>query len=117
MRFGAGLPMGPIALTDLVGIDTFVGIMDAIHSQFDDTRFAPRPILAQLPSAGFTGRKAGRGFYAYEEPGSSRVLPDDDVRAAGGSRHRSPDGRPSGCSAPGPWPPASSRCARRPATR
>jgi 3-hydroxybutyryl-CoA dehydrogenase len=80
MRFGAGLPMGPLALTDLVGIDTFVGIMDAIHSQFDDTRFAPRPILNQLASAGFTGRKSGRGFYSYEEPGSSRVLPDDSTR-------------------------------------
>ncbi len=80
MRFGAGLPMGPIALTDLVGIDTFVGIMDAIHSQFDDTRFAPRPILGQLAAAGFTGRKSGRGFYSYEEPGSSRVVPDGSAR-------------------------------------
>jgi 3-hydroxybutyryl-CoA dehydrogenase len=80
MRFGAGLPMGPIALTDLVGIDTFVGIMEAIHSQFDDTRFAPRPILSQLAAAGFNGRKSGRGFYAYEEPGSSRTLPDDSTR-------------------------------------
>ncbi len=79
MRYGAGLPMGPIALTDLVGIDTFVGIMDAIHSQFEDTRFAPRPILAQLANAGFTGRKAGRGFYTYEEPGSSRVVPDEST--------------------------------------
>jgi 3-hydroxybutyryl-CoA dehydrogenase len=80
MRYGAGLPMGPIALTDLVGIDTFVGIMEAIHSQFQDTRFAPRPILAQLSNAGFTGRKAGRGFYTYDEPGSSRVVPDEDTR-------------------------------------
>jgi 3-hydroxybutyryl-CoA dehydrogenase len=82
MRFGAGLPMGPIALTDLVGVDTFVGIMDAIHSQFDDTRFAPRPILAQLSAAGYTGRKAGQGFYTYDEPGSSRVVPDDSTRAS-----------------------------------
>ena len=82
MRFGAGLPMGPLALTDLVGIDTFVGIMDAIHDQFQDTRFAPRPILGQLAAAGFTGRKSGRGFYVYDEPGSSRILPDDDVRPA-----------------------------------
>jgi 3-hydroxybutyryl-CoA dehydrogenase len=80
MRFGAGLPMGPVALTDLVGIDTFVGIMDAIHSQFEDTRFAPRPILSQLAAAGFTGRKAGRGFYTYEAPGSSKVVAGDDVR-------------------------------------
>jgi 3-hydroxybutyryl-CoA dehydrogenase len=82
MRFGAGLPMGPIALTDLVGIDTFVGIMEAIHSQFDDTRFAPRPILSQLAAAGFTGRKAGRGFYTYEEAGSSRAVADGSARPA-----------------------------------
>lgn len=80
MRFGAGLPMGPIALTDLVGIDTFVGIMNAIHDQFDDTRFAPRPVLSQLAAAGFTGRKAGRGFYTYEQAGSSKAVADDSAR-------------------------------------
>ena len=74
MRVGAGLPMGPIALADLVGIDTFVGIMDAMHAQFDDTRFAPRPVLGQLAAAGYTGRKAGRGFYTYDEPGSPRTV-------------------------------------------
>jgi len=81
MRLGAGLPMGPIALTDLVGIDTFLGIMEAIHDQFDDTRFAPRPILSQLALAGFTGRKAGRGFYRYESPGSGRVVDEGPTRA------------------------------------
>jgi 3-hydroxybutyryl-CoA dehydrogenase len=80
MRFGAGLPMGPTALVDLVGIDTMVGIMNAIHAQFQDTRFAPRPILSQLSGAGWRGRKSGRGFYRYEEPGSSRTLPDADAR-------------------------------------
>ncbi len=82
MRLGTGLPMGPIALADLVGIDTFVGIMDAMHTQFGDQRFAPRPVLSQLASAGFTGRKAGRGFYRYEEPGSSRTIAEDDLRPA-----------------------------------
>ncbi len=81
MRFGAGLPMGPLALVDLVGLDTMVGIMEAIHSQFNDTRFAPRPILKQLVAAGFKGRKSGRGFYNYEEPGSSTVAADDEGRA------------------------------------
>ena len=81
MRLGAGLPMGPIALTDLVGIDTFVGIMDAMHGQFDDPRYAPRPILAQLAAAGFTGRKAGRGFYGYEEPGSPRTVAGPSQRS------------------------------------
>ncbi|MFU8840413.1 MAG: 3-hydroxyacyl-CoA dehydrogenase family protein [Nitriliruptoraceae bacterium] len=81
MRLGTGLPMGPIALTDLVGLDTFVGIMNAIHAQFDDPRNAPRPILSQLASAGFTGRKAGRGFYRYEEAGTSRVVAEDQQRS------------------------------------
>lgn len=80
MRFGAGLPMGPIALVDLVGIDTMVGIMNAIHAQFDDVRFAPRPILSQISSAGWNGRKSGRGFYRYEEPGSSKTLPSASER-------------------------------------
>ena len=80
MRFGAGLPMGPLALVDLVGLDTMVGIMEAIHSQFDDTRFAPRPILKQLVAAGFKGRKTGRGFYTYEAPGSSTVAATDEGR-------------------------------------
>lgn len=82
MRFGAGLPMGPIALTDLVGLDTFLGIMEAVHEQFEDTRFAPQPMLRQLVSAEFTGRKAGRGFYTYAEPGASRPEPVDDGRDA-----------------------------------
>lgn len=80
MRFGAGLPMGPLALVDLVGLDTMIGIMEAIYSQFEDTRFAPRPILKQLVSAGFMGRKSGRGFYRYETPGSSVVIEDDATR-------------------------------------
>ncbi len=80
MRFGAGLPMGPLALVDLVGLDTMIGIMEAIHSQFQDTRFAPRPILRQLVAAGYRGRKTGRGFYTYEEPGSSTVSAEDEGR-------------------------------------
>jgi 3-hydroxybutyryl-CoA dehydrogenase len=82
MRFGAGLPMGPLALVDLVGLDTMVGIMEAIHSQFGDTRFAPRPILKQLVAAGYRGRKSGRGFYSYEAPGSSKVAADEQGRPA-----------------------------------
>lgn len=81
MRFGAGVPMGPIALADLVGIDDLVGVMEAIHEQYDDTRFAPRPLLRQLVSAGFRGRKAGRGFYGYEQPGSSVVVDGGSDRA------------------------------------
>jgi 3-hydroxybutyryl-CoA dehydrogenase len=74
MRFGAGHPMGPIALSDLIGIDTMVGITEAIWGHFRQTRFAPQPILRQLSSARFRGRKDGRGFYDYEEPGSPKVV-------------------------------------------
>ncbi|MGH3441397.1 MAG: 3-hydroxyacyl-CoA dehydrogenase family protein [Nitriliruptorales bacterium] len=74
MRFGAGHPMGPIALADLIGIDTMLGITETIWSHFRQTRFAPQPILRQLTSAGYVGRKGGRGFYTYEEPGSPRVV-------------------------------------------
>ncbi len=80
MRHGAGLPMGPIALTDMIGVDTVLEVMEAIHAQFDDTRFAPRPLMTQLAMAGYTGRKTGRGFYVYDEPGSSTVVADDDAR-------------------------------------
>src|SRR5690606_9507131 len=80
MRLGAGLPMGPIALTDLVGIDTFVGIMQAINQERTAPRYAPRPVLRQLAAAGFNGRKAGRGCYRYAEPGSSRIVADEDSR-------------------------------------
>ncbi len=80
MRFGAGLPMGPIALTDLIGMDTFLGIMNAIHAQHDDVRFAPRPILGQLQAAEFVGRKTAQGFYSYAEPGSSKMVSDGAAR-------------------------------------
>ncbi|HEX2029648.1 MAG TPA: 3-hydroxyacyl-CoA dehydrogenase family protein [Nitriliruptorales bacterium] len=74
MRLGAGHPMGPIALADLIGIDTMLGITEAIWSHFRETRFSPQPILRQLTSAGFHGRKTGRGFYQYEEPGAPRIV-------------------------------------------
>ncbi|MDX1621575.1 MAG: 3-hydroxybutyryl-CoA dehydrogenase, partial [Nitriliruptorales bacterium] len=72
--------LGPIALMDLVGLDTMLGILEAIHSQFGETRFAPQPILKQLTSAGYTGRKAGRGFYEYDVAGSSEVVAGDNAR-------------------------------------
>ncbi|MFN2556794.1 MAG: 3-hydroxyacyl-CoA dehydrogenase family protein [Nitriliruptorales bacterium] len=81
MRSGAGHPMGPIALSDLIGIDVMIGVTEAIWSHFRETRFAPQPILRQLSIAGFRGRKSGRGFYRYQEPGSSQIVDDGQVRA------------------------------------
>ncbi len=76
MRLGCGLPMGPLALMDLIGLDTAYEILDTMYKQGRDRLHAPSPIIRQLVSAGLKGRKSGRGFYTYAEPGSSEVVPD-----------------------------------------
>ncbi len=82
MRLGCGLPMGPLALLDLIGIDTARTVLDALYAASHDRLHAPAPILRQLAEAGLTGRKAGRGFYTYEAPGSATVLPGPAPAAA-----------------------------------
>ncbi|MBP0450107.1 3-hydroxyacyl-CoA dehydrogenase family protein [Kitasatospora sp. RG8] len=74
MRLGCGLPMGPLALLDLIGVDTARTVLEAMYEQSRDRLHAPAPILGQLVSAGLLGRKSGRGFYTYEAPGSSRAV-------------------------------------------
>ncbi|WMX44232.1 3-hydroxyacyl-CoA dehydrogenase family protein [Streptomyces roseicoloratus] len=90
MRLGCGLPMGPLALLDLIGIDTARTVLEAMYASSRDRLHAPAPILKQLSEAGLTGRKSGRGFYTYEGPGSATVVPDAltpaDSSAAGGGR-------------------------------
>ncbi len=76
MRFGAGYPMGPLALLDLIGLDTAYEILAALYRQSRDRLHAPSPILKQMITAGLLGRKAGRGFYTYEGRDSSKVVPD-----------------------------------------
>jgi 3-hydroxybutyryl-CoA dehydrogenase len=76
MRFGCGLPMGPLALMDLIGLDTAYEILDSMYKQDRDRLHAPSPVIKQMVSAGLKGRKSGRGFYTYAEPGSSVVMPD-----------------------------------------
>ncbi|MFF2527002.1 3-hydroxyacyl-CoA dehydrogenase family protein [Streptomyces liangshanensis] len=76
MRLGCGLPMGPLALLDLIGIDTARTVLEAMYSASHDRLHAPAPVLGQLGAAGLTGRKAGRGFYTYAEPGSATAVPD-----------------------------------------
>ncbi|GLW69367.1 oxidoreductase [Kitasatospora phosalacinea] len=87
MRLGCGLPMGPLALLDLIGIDTARTVLEAMYAQSKDRLHAPAPILGQLVAAGLLGRKSGRGFYTYEAPGSSRAVPEAQAdarpRAAG----------------------------------
>ncbi|MHC0431950.1 3-hydroxyacyl-CoA dehydrogenase family protein [Streptomyces sp. O3] len=76
MKLGCGLPMGPLALLDLIGVDTARTVLEAMYADSRDRLHAPAPILGQLSEAGLTGRKAGRGFYTYEEPGSATVVRD-----------------------------------------
>ncbi|MGP2438106.1 3-hydroxyacyl-CoA dehydrogenase family protein [Streptomyces sp. JW3] len=76
MRLGCGLPMGPLALLDLIGIDTARTVLEAMYAASRDRLHAPAPILRQLSEAGLTGRKAGRGFYTYDGPGGTTVVPD-----------------------------------------
>ncbi|GAA2521974.1 3-hydroxybutyryl-CoA dehydrogenase [Pilimelia columellifera] len=77
MRVGCGLPMGPFALLDLIGLDTSVQILETMYERGGrDRRHAPAPLLAQLVAAGLLGRKTGRGFYTYDRPGSGTVVPD-----------------------------------------
>jgi 3-hydroxybutyryl-CoA dehydrogenase len=76
MRLGCGYPMGPLALMDLIGLDTAYEILDTMYKQGRDRLHAPSPIIRQMVSAGLRGRKSGQGFYTYAEAGSSEVVPD-----------------------------------------
>ncbi|MER5358721.1 3-hydroxybutyryl-CoA dehydrogenase [Streptomyces sp. NPDC002785] len=94
MKLGCGLPMGPLALLDLIGIDTARTVLEAMYCASHDRLHAPAPILRQLSEAGLTGRKSGRGFYTYAETGSQTVVPDaltpqESASAAGGRTVRS----------------------------
>jgi len=64
-KLGFAHPMGPLALADLIGLDTCVAIMEVLHEGFGDPKYAPCPLLRQYVAAGRLGRKSGRGFYEY----------------------------------------------------
>jgi 3-hydroxybutyryl-CoA dehydrogenase len=79
MRFGTGHPMGPLALLDLIGLDSAYAILETMYRQSRDHRHAPAPLLKQYVSAGLLGRKSGRGIYTYAAPGSPEVVADADT--------------------------------------
>jgi 3-hydroxybutyryl-CoA dehydrogenase len=76
MQLGCRLPMGPLALMDLIGLDTAYEILVTMYRQGRERLHAPSPVLKQMVTAGLRGRKSGRGFYTYAEPGSSAVVDD-----------------------------------------
>jgi 3-hydroxybutyryl-CoA dehydrogenase len=76
--------MGPLALLDLIGLDTAYQILDTMYRQGRDRLHAPAPILKQMVTAGMRGRKSGRGFYAYDAPGSPTVVADAATPSGGG---------------------------------
>jgi 3-hydroxybutyryl-CoA dehydrogenase len=66
MKLGMNHPMGPLALGDLIGLDTCLAIMEVLHNGFGDDKYRACPLLRKMVRAGHLGRKAGRGFYTYE---------------------------------------------------
>ena len=67
MKGGCNFPMGPLALLDLVGLDTSVAILDALYDEFSDPNYAPVPRLRRMVTAGHLGRKSGQGFFDYRK--------------------------------------------------
>ncbi len=67
MRLGAGHPMGPLALLDLIGLDTGTRVAEIMYQEFRDAHYAPPPLLRRMVALGWLGRKSGKGFYDYSE--------------------------------------------------
>jgi 3-hydroxybutyryl-CoA dehydrogenase len=67
MKLGMNHPMGPLALADLIGLDTCLHIMEVLHEGLGDSKYRPCPLLIRMVDAGLLGRKSGRGFYDYTE--------------------------------------------------
>ena len=65
MSLGMNHPMGPLALADLIGLDTCLSVMRTLHAEFGDPKYRPSPLLIRMVDAGRLGRKTGRGFYRY----------------------------------------------------
>lgn len=68
MVLGCNHPMGPLALTDFIGLDTTLAAAESLYEEFREGLYAPPPLLSRMVEAGLLGRKTGRGFYTYDEP-------------------------------------------------
>ena len=85
MRLGCGHPMGPLALLDLIGLDSAYEILETMYAQSRDHLHAPAPLLKQYVTAGLLGRKTGRGFYTYAAPDTSDVVTDGETPSVDGA--------------------------------
>lgn len=65
MQLGCNHPIGPLALADLIGLDTMLAIMESFHDGFNDPKYRPAQLLKEMVAAGYLGRKSGRGFHVY----------------------------------------------------
>jgi 3-hydroxybutyryl-CoA dehydrogenase len=66
MKLGTNQPIGPLALADMIGLDTMLAVMNVFYEDFKDTKYRPAPLLKEMVDAGYLGRKTKRGFYVYE---------------------------------------------------
>jgi 3-hydroxybutyryl-CoA dehydrogenase len=66
MKLGTNQPIGPLALADMVGLDTMLAVMEVFYNDFKDSKYRPAPLLKEMVDAGYLGRKTKRGFYSYE---------------------------------------------------
>jgi 3-hydroxybutyryl-CoA dehydrogenase len=73
VRLGLNHPLGPLALADLIGLDTVLAIAEVLHRDFGDSKYRPAPLLRNLVAAGWLGRKTGRGFYVYGADGQAEA--------------------------------------------
>jgi 3-hydroxybutyryl-CoA dehydrogenase len=67
MKLGMNHPMGPLALADLIGLDTCLHIMEVLHEGLGDSKYRPCPLLIKMVDAGMLGKKSGQGFYDYRQ--------------------------------------------------
>jgi len=66
MKLGCNHPIGPLALTDMIGLDVLLAVMEVFHADFGEDKYRPAPLLKEMVAAGWLGRKSGRGFYTYQ---------------------------------------------------